>query len=123
MPIIGEMRKALLAVALVPVGAVIGFFAVPARAQNPVLIAKVGLHNAFRISLSFPDGRPVRTIPAGTYTIVVHDYSKIHNFALGSITDNRRIFTGGISFVTDHNRHFRVRNATVSDRIGQRQHV
>jgi hypothetical protein len=98
-PIIGEMRKALLALVLVPAGAALGFVAVPARAQNPLLIAKVGLHNSFRISLTFPNGQRVRTIPAGTYTIVVHDYSRFHNFALGSITQNRRIFTGGISFV------------------------
>jgi hypothetical protein len=93
------MRKALLALVLVPAGAALGFVAVPARAQNQVLIAKVGLHNSFRINLTFPNGRRVQTIPAGTYTIVVHDYSRFHNFALGSITQNRRIFTGGISFV------------------------
>jgi hypothetical protein len=92
------MRTALLRVALVPAGAALAF-AMPAKTQNPLLIAKVGLHNSFRISLAFPDGQRVRTIPAGTYTIVVHDYSRFHNFALGSITDNRRIFTGGISFV------------------------
>lgn len=36
------------------------------------------------------------SIPAGTYSIKVYDYSKIHNFALGSVTENKRIFTGGI---------------------------
>jgi plastocyanin len=41
----------------------------------------------------------VRSIPAGTYSIVVHDYSKIHNFALGSQTENKRLFTGGIRWV------------------------
>ena len=92
------MRKALLLVALVPAGAALAF-AMPAKTGNPLLIAKVGLHNSFRISLTFPNGQRVRTIPAGTYTIVVHDYSRFHNFALGSNTDNRRIFTGGISFV------------------------
>ena len=29
----------------------------------------------------------------------MHDYSRLHNFALGSITKNTRIFTGGIRFV------------------------
>jgi hypothetical protein len=73
---------------------------VPAAAPaNRVLVAKVGFHDAFRISLSFPDGRKVRSIPAGTYTIVVHDYSRIHNFALGSQTQNRRLFTTGIPWV------------------------
>jgi len=77
------------------------FLALPplARSQQPVLIAKVGLHDSFTISLRTPSGRLVRSLPAGTYTIVVHDYSKLHNFALGSVTQNKRIFTGGILFV------------------------
>ena len=68
----------------------------PAAASHPVLVGKVGLNNSYRISLTFPSGRAVHSIPAGTYTIVVHDYSKIHNFALGSVTANRRIFPGSI---------------------------
>jgi plastocyanin len=64
--------------------------------SNPVLVGKVGLHNAYTITLQMPDGKPVTSIPAGTYSILVYDYSKIHNFALGSITDNKRIFTGGV---------------------------
>ena len=64
-----------------------------------MLIGKVGYHNAYQIALRTPDGRLVRSIPAGTYTIVVHDYSKIHNFALGSQTENKRLFTGGIRWV------------------------
>jgi hypothetical protein len=90
------MRKTLFAPALA--GAVLmlpGF----AKAQNPVLIARVGLHNAYTISLRTPDGKLVRSIPAGTYSIVVHDYSKFHNFALGSQTENKRLFTGGIRWV------------------------
>jgi hypothetical protein len=77
------------------------FLALPrlARAQQPVLIAKVGLHDSFTISLRTPGGKLVRSLPAGTYTIVVHDYSKLHNFALGSVTQSKRIFTGGILFV------------------------
>ena len=38
-------------------------------------------------------------MPAGTYTFVVHDYSKIHNFALGSQTANERLFTTGVRWV------------------------
>jgi hypothetical protein len=90
------MRKTLFAPALA--GAVLmlpGF----AKAQNPVLIARVGLHNAYTISLRTPDGKLVRSIPAGTYSIFVHDYSKFHNFALGSQTENKRLFTGGIRWV------------------------
>jgi hypothetical protein len=98
-PTIGRMRKVLFAVALGLVGAALAF-ALPAwAAHHPVLIGRVGRHNAFKISLRFPSGRRVRTVPAGTYTFVIHDYSRIHNFALGSMTQNRRIFTGGIRFV------------------------
>jgi hypothetical protein len=70
-----------------------------ARPAIPVLVAKSGFRGAFKITLTFPDGRKVRTLPAGTYKIVVHDYSKVHNFALGSQTQNRRIFTTGIPWV------------------------
>jgi hypothetical protein len=70
-----------------------------ARAQNPVLIGRVGLHNSYTISLRTPDGKLVRSIPAGMYSIVVHDYSKFHNFALGSQTENKRLFTGGVRWV------------------------
>ena len=98
-----------------------------ARPANPVLVAKVGYHNAFTISLRFPNGKLVRTLPAGTYSIVVHDYSRLHNFALGSQTDNRRIFTGSIrgigtktytvtltpgSYAYACSAHFRIMNGT-----------
>lgn len=70
-----------------------------ARPANPVLIGKDGsrrAHNAYVISLTFPSGKRVRSIPAGTYTLIVHDYSRIHNFALGSQTQNKRLLTTGI---------------------------
>jgi hypothetical protein len=90
------MRKALLAAAVAGAGLAL---AAPAPAAQPVLIAKVGLHDSFTISLRTPGGKLVRSLPAGRYTIVVHDYSKLHNFALGSVTQSKRIFTGGILFV------------------------
>jgi hypothetical protein len=90
------MRKTVLASALA--GALLTLPGA-ALAQNPVLIARVGLHNSYTISLRTPDGKLVRSIPAGTYSIVVHDYSKFHNFALGSQTENKRLFTGGIRWV------------------------
>ena len=65
-------------------------------AANPTLIGKVGLHDAYTITLTFTSGRKVKTLPAGTYTLIVHDYSKIHNFALGSQTQNKRLLTTGI---------------------------
>jgi hypothetical protein len=66
---------------------------------NPVLIGRSGRHNAYVITLRFPNGQRVQTIPAGAYTFVIHDYSRIHNFALGSQTDSVRLFTTGIRWV------------------------
>ncbi len=67
-----------------------------AESSTPTLIGKVGLHDGFTISLTSSNGKKVKTIPAGTYTLVVHDYSKIHNFALGSQTANKRLLTGSV---------------------------
>src|SRR5262249_36173844 len=63
---------------------------------HPILIATVGRHDSFTISLTFPNGRKVKSLKAGTYTLVVHDVSAIHNFALGSQTSNKRLLTTGI---------------------------
>ena len=68
-------------------------------AANPTLIGKVGLHDAYTITLTFANGRKVKSLTAGTYRLVVHDYSKIHNFALGSETQNKRLLTTGIPWV------------------------
>src|SRR5436190_706649 len=64
----------LAAVALVPLGA--------ARADNPVLVATVGVGDGFNISLKDASGSPVKHLDAGTYTIQVHDESAIHDFHL-----------------------------------------
>ena len=68
-------------------------------AANPTLVGKVGFHNAYTITLTFANGRKVKTLTAGTYTLVVHDYSAIHNFALGSQTQNKRLLTTGIPWI------------------------
>jgi len=69
-----------------------------APAAGRTLVATVGAHDAFTITLT-QNGKRVHSLPAGTYTIVVHDLSKIHNFALGSVTKNKRIFTGSVAGV------------------------
>jgi len=71
----------------------------PARNSTRVLVCRSGRNNGYVITLTFADGRKVKTIPAGRYTFVVHDYSRIHNFALGSQTANKRLFTTGIPWV------------------------
>jgi hypothetical protein len=70
-----------------------------ASSTNSFLIGRSGRHNRYIITLKFADGEKVRTIPAGTYTFVIHDYSRIHNFALGSQTENKRLFTTGIRWI------------------------
>jgi hypothetical protein len=70
-----------------------------ASAANPTLIGKVGFHDRYSITLTFANGRKVRSLPAGTYRLVVHDYSAIHNFALGSQTQNKRLLTTGIPWI------------------------
>jgi hypothetical protein len=90
-------RLALASAALLAVSLAAASLARPAA--NPTLVGKVGLHDAYRITLTFTNGRPVKSIPAGTYALVVHDYSKIHNFALGSQTQNKRLFTTGVAWV------------------------
>ena len=78
-----------------------------AASSRRVLVATVGLHDSYRINLTLANGRRVRTLPAGTYTIVVHDHSTLHNFALGSVTQNRRLFTGSV--VGTGNKRYSVR--------------
>ena len=53
-----------------------------ARADNGTLVADVGLGDAFTISLKDSTGAAVTHLNAGTYTLVVHDHSALHNFDL-----------------------------------------
>ena len=71
----------------------------PAGAGPPLLVGTVG--PGFTIDLADGNGKHVDVLPAGTYSLVVHDLSDIHNFALGSQTTNTRILTGGIEYVGD----------------------
>jgi hypothetical protein len=50
------------------------------RGDNPVLTGDVGLGDAFSISLKDASGAQVKHLDPGTYTLVVHDHSSIHNF-------------------------------------------
>src|SRR4051794_17582518 len=49
--------------------------------------------NAFVISLTDSSGKPVDTLPAGDYTIAVHDLSAMHNFHLigGSVDEKTAV--------------------------------
>jgi len=65
----------------------------------PLLIGTDG--PGFTIDLTDANGKHVDVLTAGTYTLLVHDLSDVHNFALGSQTTNTRLVTTGIEFVGD----------------------
>jgi plastocyanin len=70
----------------VTIAAVLGacaLLAAPAgatRADNPVLTGDVGQGDAFVITLKDASGAVVKHLDPGTYTLVIHDHSSIHNF-------------------------------------------
>ncbi len=77
-------RRALLALAaLCAVAAALALF-LPGEssAADPTLTADVGAGDAFVISLKDANGNNVTRLDPGTYTIVVHDRSTLHNFHL-----------------------------------------
>jgi plastocyanin len=45
------------------------------------LVGVVGKQDAYKLTLS-TNGKPVKTLKAGTYTFSVHDDSSIHNYEL-----------------------------------------
>jgi plastocyanin len=53
-----------------------------ARTDNPILTGDVGSGDSFTINLADSTGTRVKNLDPGTYTLVVHDHSSIHNFDL-----------------------------------------
>jgi hypothetical protein len=76
--------------------------AIAGRADDPPrLDAIVGTNDAFDITLNDASGARVARLPAGTYTVVVHDRSRIHNFHLASEEDRSVDFRTDLEFVGD----------------------
>lgn len=50
-------------------------------ASHPKLVGVVGKNDAYTISLD-QGGKVAKTLKAGTYTFVIHDDSKMHNYEL-----------------------------------------
>ena len=69
------------------------------RTDPPVLTGIVGTNDAYVITLNDASGRKVSQIPAGTYTVVVKDESRIHNFHLASNEDDTVDFRTDLEFV------------------------
>jgi len=87
---------------LVPLVVALAVVPLPAGAaprENPVLDAIVGTNDAFQITLNDATGAKVSIIPPGTYTVVVHDNSAIHNFHLASNQDPTVDFRTDVDFV------------------------
>ena len=85
--------KLLVTLALAVSGVLLGLgLASGSRADNGQLVGDVGSGDAFVISLKDAAGNVVKHLDPGTYTLLVHDRSDIHNFDL----------TGpGVSVATD----------------------
>ena len=62
--------------------------------QHPAsLVGEVGEDDAYEISLTDPDGNPIKNLAAGEYDLEVEDYSGIHNFHLtgGSVNESTTV--------------------------------
>jgi len=75
------IRLGAIAAASAAAVAVVAFTGSAGAASHPRLTGVVGKNNAYKISLSF-NGKIAKTLKAGTYTVVVHDDAKIHNYEL-----------------------------------------
>ena len=62
------------------------------QATHPKLLGVVGKNDAFTISLT-SKGRAVKTLKAGTYTVVIQDDSTIHNYELDGPNGKSWTFT------------------------------
>ncbi len=73
-----------------------------APAANGDLTRLVGtVGPGFTIDLTDADGKHVDVLTSGTYELVVHDLSDIHNFVLGSKTTQERLASTEVPFVGD----------------------
>src|ERR1051325_9738764 len=68
-------------------------------AENPVLNAIVGTNDGFNITLNDATGKKVDQLLPGTYTVVVDDRSRLHNFHLASNDDTTVDFRTELDFV------------------------
>lgn len=73
------MRRSLVFIALLVVAGVVTANALARHAATPVLTGADG--PGYTISLKM-NGKAVKTLKAGKYTIVVHDKASIHGFSL-----------------------------------------
>ena len=72
-----------------------------------MLIGKVGINDAFAISLKTSAGKKVKTLPSGFYKLKVTDGSDIHNFQIEGPGLDKRVTTVGFKGTKTIRVHFR----------------
>src|SRR5215813_14570513 len=105
------MRRSAILIIAVAAGALSGS---ASGGETPtVLNAIVGTNDAFTITLNGPDGKKLKRLEPGTYTVVVDDRSAIHNFHLASNDDPTVNFRTDVDFVGQESFTVTFRNDTV----------
>jgi plastocyanin len=84
--------------ALAAMLAALAFSTTATAATHPKLFGTVGKNNAFKIALLNSAGAKVTNLKAGTYTVVIHDDSAMHNFELDGPNGKSWTFTS-VGFV------------------------
>jgi plastocyanin len=92
--------------ALGTAGAAIGI-ASAASSASPKLVGKVGINDAFKITLTSSTGKKLKTIKSGFYTLVVTDGSSIHNFQIEGPGLDKRVTTVNFTGTKTVRVHFR----------------
>jgi plastocyanin len=90
------IRLSILAAALA--AAVLAVTATAGAAGHPKLFGTVGKNGAYKIKLVNSKGLLVKTLKAGTYTVVIHDDSGMHNYELDGPHGKSWTFTS-VAFV------------------------
>src|SRR6478672_1255014 len=78
-----HVRRIAASVATVALAAaVLAVIAAAHTTAHKQLTGVVGKNDAYKITLKDSSGKLVKTLKAGTYTVVIHDDSAIHNYEL-----------------------------------------
>jgi plastocyanin len=74
---------------------------------TPTLVGKVGINDAFKITLKNSSGKKVTTLKSGFYKLKVTDGSSIHNFQIEGPGLDKRITTVNFTGTKTVRVHFR----------------
>jgi hypothetical protein len=89
--------------------AIVGF---ASSSQNPTLIGFVGTNDGFDIGLTDATGTPVTRVRPGTYTFLIRDRSRLHNFHFASNEDRTVDFRTDLDFVGEQSFTVTLQNDT-----------